>query len=197
MVPATKPAEPGATEDSRLVEAVLRKDRKATAQLVALYADPIYAYLHQRLVPRTDLADDLLQEVFLAAWKSLKSFRGQSSLKSWLLAIARHKVEDHYRQRLREPEPITGDDGDPPPELAFEPRVDEKLDRRRMNDDVQRVLNSLPENYSAALLWRYWEKCPAKEMAARTGKSVKAIERLLARARLQFKRRWQDEQLDA
>ena len=41
-----------------------------------------------------------------------------------------------------------------------------------------------------ALLWRYWEKCSAAEMARRAGKTEKAIERLLMRARDQFRRRW-------
>jgi DNA-directed RNA polymerase specialized sigma24 family protein len=55
------------------------------------------------------------------------------------------------------------------------------------------VLASLPEAYSLALLWRYWEKRSAQEMAERTGKTVKAIERLLARAREMFRERWSNE----
>ena len=58
---------------------------------------------------------------------------------------------------------------------------------------MQEGLHSLPETYSTPLLWRYWEHRSAAEMAERTGKTVKAIERLLARARSEFKRRWLDE----
>jgi DNA-directed RNA polymerase specialized sigma24 family protein len=43
------------------------------------------------------------------------------------------------------------------------------------------------------LLWRYWERRSAAEMAAATGRTEKAIERLLARARGQFRRRWNRE----
>ena len=88
--------------DRELVAEILSKDRKATAEFVARYADHVYAYVRRRLIPRADLVDDLVQEVFLAAWESLDKFRGYSSLRSWLLGIARHKVEDHYRKRLRE-----------------------------------------------------------------------------------------------
>ena len=181
-----------AAAEMELATAILRKDRKATAEFVERYADPIHGYLRHRLLPRTDLADDLLQEVFLAAWRSLKDFRGRSSLKIWLLGIARHKVEDHYRKRLREPEQLAAGE-DVEPNLVEAPGIDEDLDRETRGRKMQQVLHSLPETYSTALLWRYWEHRSAAEMAERTGKTVKAIERLLARARSEFKRRWLDE----
>jgi len=91
----------GASElsDRDLVTEVLRKDRKATAEFVARYSDHVYAYVRRRLIPRADLAEDLVQEIFLAAWENLDKFRGDSPLRSWLLGIARHKVEDYYRRR--------------------------------------------------------------------------------------------------
>jgi DNA-directed RNA polymerase specialized sigma24 family protein len=62
-------------EDRKLAAAILRKNRKATAEFVAKYADPIYRYVRSRLIPRMDLVDDLVQAVFLAAWESLPSYR--------------------------------------------------------------------------------------------------------------------------
>src|SRR5215831_9683016 len=64
------PARPRESTDSELVAEVLRKDRKATAEFVARYTDPVYGYVRRRLIPRTDLVDDLVQEIFLAAWTS-------------------------------------------------------------------------------------------------------------------------------
>lgn len=96
-------------EDRKLAAAILRKDRKATAEFVAKYADPIYRYVRSRLIPRMDLVDDLVQEVFLAAWESLPSYRGDSPLVSRLQGIARHKVKISiapvcgHRYRLRRP----------------------------------------------------------------------------------------------
>src|SRR5438094_3564228 len=100
-----KPAtEAGFHSDKELAAAILRKDRKATAEWVSLYADSVYTYVRRRLVPRADRVDDVVQEVFLAAWESLGQFegKGNSSLGSWLLGIARHKVEDYYRRCLRQ-----------------------------------------------------------------------------------------------
>jgi RNA polymerase sigma-70 factor (ECF subfamily) len=177
--------------DSRLAAAILAGDRKATAEFVSRYADRVYRYVLSRLIPQTDLVEDLVQDVFLVAWEHLASYRGESSLEAWLLGIARHKVEDHYRTRLRAPVAIEEE-----PEEAAEwplmPDLDQWLDDERLRERTLRVLADLPEPYRLALLWRYWEKCPVQEMAMRTGKTQKSMERLLARARSQFRRKWQD-----
>ena len=57
-------------------------------------------------------------------------------------------------------------------------------------------MGGLPEVYSIALLWRYWEKRSAREMALATGRTEKSIERILARARALFKKRWNDDRSD-
>jgi len=180
-----------APEEQQLVAAVIRKDRKATAEFVGRFANPVHAYVRQRLAPRTDLVDDLVQEVFLAALKGLPAFAGRSSLRSWLLGIARHKVEDHYRAILRRSETTSGFDDESafvPVEL---PRFDELIDQAKLREKTRQVLSRLPEVYSYALLWRYWEKRSVREIAAETGRTEKAGERLLARARAQFKRLWE------
>jgi len=180
-----------ATEELQLVAALVARDRKAAAEFVSRYTDRIYGYVCARLVPNTDPAEDLVQEIFLSAWENLQSFRGQASLESWLLGIAQHKVQDYYRGRLRKLVALDEETEDAP-ETIVRPEWDEKLDQERLRERAQRVLASLPEHYRLALLWRYWEKCPAQEMAARTGRTEKAVERLLARARSLFRREWQD-----
>jgi RNA polymerase sigma-70 factor (ECF subfamily) len=188
------PARALPVEDAELLQAVLRKDRKATAAFVDRYADAVYSYVRHRLLPSTDLVDDLVQEVFLAAWERLGEFRGDSSLRGWLLGIARHKVQDYYRGRLSAACSLDSfESPDAGPEAASPaPFPDEVIDQARLQERTQRILAELPEMYSLALMWRYWEGRSAAEMAAETGRTEKAVERLLARAREQFKRRWKD-----
>ena len=76
---------------------------------------------------------------------------------------------------------------------AIEPDLDELIDAARAEKKTRRILEQLPAAYSAALLWRYWEKRSTREMAEQTGKTEKAIERLLARSRMDFKRLWEAE----
>lgn len=179
----------GLEDERQLVAAILRKDRKATARLVADYTDCVYGYVRHRLAPRSDLVDDIVQDVFLAALGSMSSFLGNSPLRSWLLGIARHKVETYYRQRLREPEPLA-DSGHASEPAAADMLIDDLIDQERSKAKTQRVLRQLPESYGLALSWRYWEGRSVREMAEATGRTEKAMERLLARARARFKQLW-------
>ncbi len=178
------------TSDFDLALAVLRKDRKATAELVERYSGPVLSYVRSRLLPRAEHVDDVVQDVFVAAWQYLPGYRGTSPLGAWILGIARHKVEDHYRRRMRSFE--SWDESSAEVLMDGSPPVDEELDRRRMSDRAQRVLADLPEHYATMLLWRYWEGRSSREIAEAAQRSEKAVERLLARARENFKRRWQD-----
>jgi RNA polymerase sigma-70 factor (ECF subfamily) len=190
---AAPPDDALANEEAILLDAVLKKDRKATAEFVSRYADPVYGYVSQRLAPRADLVEDLVQEVFLVALQKLDTFAGKSSVLGWLLGIARHKVEDLYRARLREPESFAEIEDTSHSGLIDLPEFDELIDSARAHEKTQRILARLPEAYGLVLLWRYWEEHSTREMAAQTGKTEKAMERLLARARAQFRRLWEGE----
>jgi len=182
-----------ADEDWALIEAVLEKDRKATAEFVDRYAADLYSYVRARLAPQYDQVDDLVQEIFLAAWENLSQYRGTGSLGAWVMGIARHKLEDHYRLRLRAPESIDDFDQDRAVFAAL-PEFPQLVEQEQMRKITWRVLSSLSEPYRLALIWRYWEKASAREMALKTGKTEKAIERLLARARAEFRERWNHDQ---
>jgi RNA polymerase sigma-70 factor, ECF subfamily len=179
--------------DRDLVVEVLRKDRKATAEFVARYADHVYWYVRRRLIPRADLVDDLVQEIFVAAWENLEKFKGDSPLRSWLLGIARHKVEDHYRKRLREIQ-FHDEEQNARDEPASLHDFEEALTRRQVSQRTQEILKTLPETYSVILLWRYWEERSLRDIAVQIGRTEKGVERMLARARQQFKKRLNEQE---
>ncbi len=176
------------TDDLALVAAVLRKDRKATAEFVYAYTDAVYSFVRRRLAPRHDVVEDLVQEVFIAAWERLKNFRGNSPLRSWLVGIARHKVEDYYRRTLQSAQHLDSGAAEELPAVHFD--IESIAERERVEERARQVLEELPEHYRIALRWRYWEKRSARQMAEATGRTEKAIERILARAREQFRTRW-------
>jgi len=181
---------PTGPDEGELVAAVLRKDRKAAARFVAAHIDAVYAYARHRLAPRADLVDDVVQDVFLAALNGLGAFQGQSSLRVWLIGIARHKIEDVYRQRLRLPEPLDDVDGVEGASFTQPPGLDLQIDTARLRGKVRHVLAQMPERYGLILLWRYWEQRSTREMAGAIGTTEKSVERTLARARAWFKELW-------
>jgi RNA polymerase sigma-70 factor (ECF subfamily) len=73
-------------------------------------------------VPDEHVAEDVVQETFLSAVRAIESFRGESSLRTWLVTLLRRRIADHYRKRGRreEPEPID----------ASDPEVDAWFDQR-------------------------------------------------------------------
>jgi len=184
--------EPAESREAQLVSAVLRKDRKATAEFVSLCSDWIYPFVRFRLLPRTDVVEDLIQEVLISAWRNLPNFRGDAGLRAWVLGIARHKVEDYYRKRIREAE--LEDENTVTSEPAIGSQIQDRLDAAADHERVHRTLAQLPEAYGLALIWRYRDGKSLREMAELTGKTEKAMERLLARARESFRRRWNDDQ---
>ncbi len=189
--PGGKPSPYPADDDLALAAAVLAKNRKATAEFVDRYSDPLHGYLLNRLSPRTDLAEDILQDVFLTAWENLARYEGRSSLRNWLLGIARHKVETHYRSSLRAPGALDDEGVEEP--LSGDLLPEEAPDREQTLGKAQRTLEALPERYRIAILWRYWEGRSAAEMAAQIGGTEKSVERLLARARQAFRKEWSGE----
>jgi RNA polymerase sigma-70 factor (ECF subfamily) len=154
-----------------------------------VHIDAVYGYARHRLTPYVDLVDDVVQDVFLAALNGLASFAGQSSLRTWLLAIARHKIEDIYRQRLRAALTVDVDAAEEQPPSDDMP-LDEQIDKTRAHAKARRILEQIPERYALVLLWRYWEQRSTREVAAAIGTTEKSVERMLARARAKFKELW-------
>lgn len=183
--------EPAARRDEQLVSAVLRKDRKATAEFVGRCSDWIYPFVCVRLSPFRDVVEDLMQEILISAWRGLSSFRAEAGLRAWVLGIARHKVEDFYRRRIRE---AAAQEDDVAEEPAISFSIEEHMDAAASRERVQEIMTRMPEAYGLALMWRYRDDKSLREMAELTGKTEKAIERLLARARETFKKRWNDDQ---
>ncbi|MEO8053017.1 MAG: RNA polymerase sigma factor [Acidobacteriota bacterium] len=175
--------------DLQLAAAICQRDRKATARLVELHADAVHRYVSRRLAPKIDLVDDIVQDVFVAAWRGLSSYSGEASLQTWLVSIARNKVEDHYRRTLKTPlESLEKEDD--VFLVADSIDLDATMDQSRQAGRAVKTLSEIPTEYAVILRWRYWDGKSAREMAMATGRSEKAVERLLARAREQFRNAW-------
>ena len=175
--------------DLQLAAAIVKRDRKATARLVELHADAVHRYVWRRLTPKVDLVEDLVQEVFVAAWRGLEKYSGEASLQTWLVSIARNKVEDHYRSTLgARLESLEAEEDVQP--VVDSVNLDTLVEQSRQAGLAAKILSEIPYEYAAALRWRYWEGRTAREMATSTGRTEKAVERLLARARERFRIGW-------
>ncbi|MCD6359803.1 MAG: sigma-70 family RNA polymerase sigma factor [Armatimonadetes bacterium] len=86
---------------AHLVTAAKAGDKEAFSRLVEAYQDRIYGYL-SRMLSDPDEAEDVAQEVFVRAYRSLGKFRGASSFHTWLYRIASNLAIDVARRRKRQ-----------------------------------------------------------------------------------------------
>lgn len=141
----------------------------------------VTAYVRHKLTPYNDATNDIVQEVFLAAWQNRSVYRAESPLRSWLLGIAKHKIQDHFRRARRSPQSI--EDLGPHQEPCSPQRIDEDVEKSQTFGRVRVAVSMLPEKYQDVVRERYWSGRSACETGARIGKTSKSVERMLARSR--------------
>ncbi len=143
--------------------------------------------LARALTSSEAMAEDVLQEAFVAAWRHADGFKGDSSVRTWLLAIARNKAARVQRPRAGEPtstvplEHLGADAGwgtDPSPEQAA------ALGERR--DALLEAMESLSEADRAVLVLRDMEGLSGPEAAALLDVGLSALKTRLHRARLRL-----------
>jgi RNA polymerase sigma-70 factor (ECF subfamily) len=145
----------------------------------------VYGYLLRRCGGAVALAEDLTQETFLAAVAELKKGRRVEAPIPWIHGIARHKLVDHYRRQERDERLRQG--VGPDPCAPVQDRIGEETD-----DGALAALAALPAAQRAALVLRHADGLSVPEIAALLGRSVGAVESLLARGRASFRRLYQE-----
>ena len=139
----------------------------------------VYRYLCRAVLGNRALAEDLTQETFAAVVAAERAGRAQLQSMPWVIGVARHKLADHYRRTGSESRRMAlvwaadHHDGDP--------QFDD-LDR----ESPQRVLDLLRElspSHRLVLAFRYVDELTVEEIALLLGRSVRATESLLVRAR--------------
>jgi RNA polymerase sigma-70 factor, ECF subfamily len=142
-----------------LVRAVLDGDRDGFSGLYELYAPLVHGILLAR-VPRAEVAD-LVQDIFLHAFRKLHTLRDASAFGPWIAMIARNRAVDFHR-RSRESV-----------EINDEIRGSDTHDSKAA--EILELIRSLPEAYRETLVLRLVEGMTGPEIAARTGLTAASV----------------------
>jgi RNA polymerase sigma-70 factor (ECF subfamily) len=182
-----------ALDDLSLRDRILAGDRDAAAHLFETHLDALYEFAHYRLGGDRAAVEDVVQDTFLVALESLRGFDGRSSLQTWLVGIVKNKIRAHRRKRRPMAlEDVLDESAEEIDALlarvADEPLPEWVLERRETRELVGATLSSLPPEYKHALLAKYVDGRSVADIAAGTGKSSKAAESTLTRARVAFAR---------
>jgi len=152
--------------------------RAVLRDLMENYGDDVWNYAFS-LCKKPEMADDITQEVFLKVYRKLGSFRGESSVKTWLLAITRHTAYDMKRSffwkrvKLVDFLPVTGS------RHSAESEVIEKL----AVNELWELVMELPEKYREVLVLFAHYQLSMKEMAEILGLTEGTVKSRLYHAR--------------
>ncbi|HSP14773.1 MAG TPA: RNA polymerase sigma factor [Thermoanaerobaculia bacterium] len=149
-------------------------------QVAEELSGPLLRYLG-RYVGDRDLAEDLLQETLIRISRALPNFAGRSELKTWAYSIATRVAADHFRQPVNRVSIIDIAESLELPDS--ERRVEERLVIDEMNACVRQVIDSLPEDYRAALVLHDLEGLTAAQTAEISGCALPTAKIRIHRAR--------------
>jgi RNA polymerase sigma factor (sigma-70 family) len=163
-------------EEFALLRKVAAKDRKAFEVLYHLYYRRLFGYL-LKLTRRSDLVEEVLNDVMLAVWKGAASFDGRSRPSTWIFGIAYHKALKALARRPQEPDEPEG----PEP---VEPDEPESLAaRRELAGVLGQALGSLPAEQRAVVELAYYYGLPYQEVAEIVGCPVNTVKTRMFHAR--------------
>jgi len=167
--------------DDALVQKAQKGDLGAFEVLVRAYQRPLFGYLY-RMCGNPDEAEEMAQATFVKAWQALSGFGRRAAFKTWLYRIATNLCINRVTRRkptVELPETLTG----PPRE---EPEAHYRDQRR--DELVRAALERLPADQRSALALATYEDMSYKEIARSMGKTVRAVDSLLVRARQNLRR---------
>jgi RNA polymerase sigma-70 factor (ECF subfamily) len=186
---------PAEEEEAVLVERAKAGDRDAFEELVRRHADRLYAVV-LRFVADGNEAEEVIQEAFLRAWRSIPRFEGRSAFFTWLYRIGINEAK--RRAARRPPVPVGSLEDEPVPEAPDWSQAPEtRSDQRDLRDVLERAIRGLPVEYRATVILRDVEGLSTREAAEVMDLGEAAFKSRLHRARLAVRRAVDEHYLEA
>lgn len=172
----------GLLQSKQTIRGLAELEPDVWADLYDRHARDVWRFIYRRTNGNAAVADDLASETFLAAVESVAGFDpDRGTVSQWLFGIARRKLADHMRRRVRLR--LVGEPLEDTPAPAIKP----SYDAERIHD----ALADLPPTQRDVLNWMYRDNLTVRQIAQRINRSEKAVENLLYRARQRFRARFE------
>ncbi|MBN1672752.1 MAG: sigma-70 family RNA polymerase sigma factor [Kiritimatiellae bacterium] len=166
------------SETKTLIERARRGDMDAFAVVFEDLRPMAYAVACRLVGP--DEAEDVVMESYLKAWQAVPTFKGRSSVKTWLYRITYNCGLDFVRARQRRKERVLSGEEDSRLGVAdmpdeVEPGPDGRLQQSELNAEIGRALAQLPAEHRVTLQLRFADGLSYAEIAAATGVSIGTV----------------------
>jgi RNA polymerase sigma-70 factor (ECF subfamily) len=171
--------------DRALVEAAAGGSREAFDELVRRHQAAVIALARVLTSGRGD-PEDLAQDVFVRVWRSLRSFRGESTFRTWLHRVAINVIRTSQSRQWRLTRLFVSRDRDdqPPDIVSGDEPIDAMLARRQV---IERALATLSDELRVAVTLRDMQGLDYKEIAAALDVPIGTVESRIFRARQKLK----------
>jgi RNA polymerase sigma-70 factor (ECF subfamily) len=194
--PLDKPDRPAAAapDAAQWAARACAGDREAFERLVALYKPLVMGFFFGRVANPSD-AEDLAQEVWLAAHQRLGQLRRPDRFGPWLMVAARRRLIDFYRSRAARPEIAYRNPAEPreSEDAAAAPNPAARAADSQLRAATLAAIEAMPERYRIVLYLRLIHEDSSAEIARRLGAKESAVrmrlQRGLARLREELARR--------
>jgi RNA polymerase sigma-70 factor (ECF subfamily) len=160
---------------------------EVVGRLVTELADPLFNFGYRMCGNRED-AEDLVQETFLSAWRAWSSFRGESSPKTWLYAIASRVCLHKRRRRSGEPRRLLSLEEVLPGPASPRPLPSDLADQAAARERVRRAILRLPSAYRIAVVLKDIQGLSLEEIARALKLKVPTVKTRIHRGRLALRK---------
>ena len=170
--------------DLEIVEGVRRSNEADFKVLYQRYFQRVYSFVYPRVRNRAD-AEEVVQEVFTAVYRSIEAYSGRSSLAAWIYGIAKNTVNNHVRRAVAHQRRIERAE----PELVRCAQSldsctpEERLNLHRCEEAIQQRLASVSEWQARAFVMRHVDDLPIDEISRRVSRSNDAVRSSLYRVK--------------
>lgn len=167
--------------DQLYIERVLKGDANSFAVLVDNYKDMVFS-LALKVMKNREEAEEVSQDTFIKAYRSLKNFKGDSKFSTWLYRIAYHNCMDRLKKVARKYNTDTIDEV-VENKIRATDDVLQTIERKERAEMIKECLNELPEDERSILWFFYFEELSLKEITQVTEFSENNVKVKLHRAR--------------
>ena len=174
--------------DSQLIREIKDGNVELYSELIHRYERKILVFIYHMLknARLQMMSEDLCQETFYKAYRSLNTFREvEASFSTWLYTIARNTVLSELRKN--KVGNLSLEESGYTPKTDFETLPEQTMLRNEKVSKVREAINNLPEKQRSALILREYDQLDYQEIANILGQTVSSVKSLLFRARASVK----------
>ncbi len=184
--PGSEPAAADQVSDGELVDRARQGDPRALQELYQRYAAMVYRRLTHLVGPDPE-REDIMQEVFIALFQGLDSFRGEARLRTYLYRIVTNKACDHLGRRMRQASMVRQSANDSFVQMATsEPSPESRTRRNEDAAQLMRRIQQLKPKKRIAFVLRVVEGLTLKEISEQVDASVHTVAQRIRHAKMEL-----------